>query len=90
MRFPIPWLVSCAIAGSALNCVLVGASVAQPVSIPVPERPNPAVASLRLEEAVERSLASNPSLLAEAADLRAIQVRAEREGLPTPYVAGGD
>lgn len=90
MRFPIPWLVSCAIAGSALNCVLVGASVAQPVSIPAPERPNPAVAPLRLEEAVERSLASNPSLLAEAADLRAIQVRAEREGLPTPYVAGGD
>ena len=39
---------------------------------------------------MERSLASNPSLLAEAADLRAIQVRAEREGLPTPYVAGGD
>lgn len=90
MRFPIPWLVSCAIAGSALNCVLVGASVAQPVSIPAPDRPNPAVAPLRLEEAVARSLASNPSLLAEAAELHAIQTRAERESLPTPYVAGAE
>jgi len=45
---------------------------------------------LRLEEAVARSLASNPSLAAEAAELRAVQARAEREGLPTPYVAGVD
>lgn len=45
---------------------------------------------LRLEEAVARSLASNPSLAAEAAELRAVQARAEREGLPTPYVAGAD
>lgn len=45
---------------------------------------------LRLEEAVARSLASNPSLAAEAADLRAVQARAEREGLPTPYTVGGE
>ncbi|WP_028840174.1 MULTISPECIES: TolC family protein [Thermomonas] len=45
---------------------------------------------LRLEEAVARSLAANPSLAAEAAELRAVQARAEREGLPTPYVAGAD
>lgn len=45
---------------------------------------------LRLEEAVARSLAANPSLAAEAAELRAAQARAEREGLPTPYVIGGD
>ena len=45
---------------------------------------------LRLEEAVARSLASNPSLAAEAAEVRAVQARAEREGLPTPYVVGGD
>lgn len=45
---------------------------------------------LRLEEAVARSLASNPTLAAEAAELRAAQARAEREGLPTPYVAGAD
>lgn len=45
---------------------------------------------LRLEQAVARSLASNPSLVAETAELRAVQARAEREGLPTPYVAGAD
>jgi len=45
---------------------------------------------LRLEEAVARSLASNPSLAAEAADVRAVQARAEREGLAPPYVVGGD
>lgn len=45
---------------------------------------------LRLEEAVARSLASNPSLAAEAAELRAAQARAEREGLPAPYVVGGE
>lgn len=45
---------------------------------------------LRLEEAVARSLAANPSLAAEAAELRAVQARAEREGLPTPYIAGAD
>ena len=45
---------------------------------------------LRLEQAVARSLASNPSLAAETAELRAVQARAEREGLPTPYVAGAD
>lgn len=45
---------------------------------------------LRLEEAVARSLASNPSLAAEAAELRAAQARAQREGLATPYVIGGE
>ncbi|WP_278386121.1 MULTISPECIES: TolC family protein [Stutzerimonas stutzeri subgroup] len=49
-----------------------------------------AAESLRLEEAVSRSLISNLSLAAEAADLRAVQIRAEREGLPTPYIVGGD
>lgn len=45
---------------------------------------------LRLEQAVERSLATNPSLAAEAAELRAVEARAEREALPTPYTLGGD
>ncbi len=45
---------------------------------------------LRLEQAVTRSLASNPFLAAESADLRAVQLRAEREGLATPYIASGD
>lgn len=97
MRFPVPWLISCAIAGITLNCVLVDAVVAQAISTPSAERPESAVTffpraadPLSLEKAVERSLASNPSLLAEAAELRAVEARAEREGLPTPYVAGGD
>lgn len=45
---------------------------------------------LRLKEAVARSLTTNPSLAAEAAELRAIQARADREGLPTQYVAGAE
>lgn len=45
---------------------------------------------LRLEEAVARSLASNPSIAAEAAEVRAVQARAERDGLPTPYTVGAE
>lgn len=45
---------------------------------------------LRLEEAVARAMASNPALAAEAAAMRATQARAERDGLPTPYVLGGE
>jgi cobalt-zinc-cadmium efflux system outer membrane protein len=49
-----------------------------------------AAESLRLEEAVARAMAANPSLVAEAATLRATQARAQHESLPTPYVAGAD
>jgi cobalt-zinc-cadmium efflux system outer membrane protein len=49
-----------------------------------------AAETLRLEEAVARSLASNPALAAEAAELRAAQSRAEREGLPAPYTVGAE
>lgn len=52
--------------------------------------PARAAEPLRLEEAVARSLASNPSLVAEAAELRAAQARADREGLATPYTVGAD
>lgn len=45
---------------------------------------------LRLEEAVARVLASNPSIIAEDTQLQAVQARAAREGLPPPYVVGGD
>ena len=45
---------------------------------------------LRLEEAVARSLESNPVLDAEAAELRAAEARAERAGLPAQYVVGGE
>lgn len=52
--------------------------------------PGHAAEPLRLEEAVARSLASNPSLAAEAAEVRAVQARAEREGLPMPYSVAAD
>src|SRR3546814_8823258 len=45
---------------------------------------------LRLEEAVARSLASNPILAAEAAEVRAVEAAAERAGLPTKVVVGGE
>tara|TARA_Y100000813_G_scaffold92745_1_gene66075 strand:+ start:20698 stop:21936 length:1239 start_codon:yes stop_codon:yes gene_type:complete len=45
---------------------------------------------LRLEEAVARALASHPSIVAETAQLQAVQARADREGLPPPYVIGGE
>lgn len=45
---------------------------------------------LRLEEAIGRALASHPALAAERAQLRAVQARADREALPTPYFVGGE
>jgi len=45
---------------------------------------------LRLEEAVARALASHPSIVAERAQLQAVQARADREGLPPPYTIGGE
>lgn len=41
---------------------------------------------LRLDAAVERALAANPALAAQAAQLRAVEARAEREALPPPFV----
>lgn len=49
-----------------------------------------AAGTLRLEEAVARALASHPSMAAEAADLRAAQARADRDGLPTSFSVGGE
>ena len=45
---------------------------------------------LRLDQAVSRSLAANPTLLAGVADVRAAKARADRDSLPAPYVIGGD
>lgn len=45
---------------------------------------------LRLDEAVTRSLAAHPALQAEAAELRTVELRAERDSLPTPYNVGGE
>lgn len=69
-----------------LRCLLVLALAGTCGAVPLSRAAEP----LRLEAAVARSLASNPSLAAETAELRAVQARAEREGLPTPYVAGAD
>lgn len=41
---------------------------------------------LRLQEAVARALATNPAVLAETAQLQAVEARAARESLPAPYV----
>lgn len=49
-----------------------------------------ATAPLRLEQAVARSLASNPAVAADMAELRAVQARAEREALPPGYVVGAE
>jgi cobalt-zinc-cadmium efflux system outer membrane protein len=46
--------------------------------------------TLRLEDAIGRALASHPSLAAEQAQLKAVQAKAQREALPTPYTVGGE
>ncbi|HEL5340012.1 TPA: TolC family protein [Stenotrophomonas maltophilia] len=45
---------------------------------------------LRLQEAVARALASNPMLAAEAAQLDAVQARAQREGLAPQFIVTGE
>lgn len=45
---------------------------------------------LRLQDAIARALASHPTLAAEQAQLQALQARAARDALPTPYSLGGD
>jgi outer membrane protein, heavy metal efflux system len=69
-----------------LRCLLVLAVAGTCGVVPLGHAAEP----LRLQEAVARALASNPSLTAEAAQLRAVEARAQREALPTPYVAGAD
>jgi outer membrane protein, heavy metal efflux system len=70
-----------------LRCLLVLALAGACGAVPWSGR---AAEPLRLEDAVGRALASHPSLTAEAAQLRAVQARADREGLPTPYTVGGE
>lgn len=45
---------------------------------------------LSLEQAVARSLASNPAVAADAAELRAVQARADRDALAPGYVVGAE
>ena len=69
-----------------LRCLLVLAVAGTCGVVPWARAAEP----LRLQEAVARALASNPSLAAESAQLRAVEARAGREGLPTPDGAGAD
>lgn len=72
---------------------LAPAGTASAVALTEPETiaaAGQAVESLRLEQAVARSLASNPSVAADVAELRAVQARAEREALPPRYVIGAE
>lgn len=68
-----------------LRCLLVLALAGTCGAVPSGRAAEP----LRLEQAVARAMANNPSLAAESAQLRATQARADREGLPTPYVVSG-
>lgn len=68
-------------AGSASTSVTDG-----PAGVPA----DSASESLRLEQAVARSLAANPALVAEEAELRAVQARAEQEGLAPRIVIGAE
>lgn len=52
--------------------------------------PGHAAEPLRLEDAIARTIAANPALAAESAELDAARARARRDALPTPYVIGGD
>src|SRR3546814_13827202 len=45
---------------------------------------------LRLEEAVARSLETNPILAAEAAEVRAVEARAQRAAMTTQFGVGGE
>jgi cobalt-zinc-cadmium efflux system outer membrane protein len=52
--------------------------------------PGHAAEPLRLEDAIARTIAANPALAAESAELDAARARARRDALPPPYVLGGD
>lgn len=70
-----------------LRCLLVLAVAGACGAVPLSGR---AAEPLRLQDAIARALASNPTVAAEQAQLQAIQARAQRESLPTPYTVGGD
>ena len=69
-----------------LRCLLVLALAGTCGVVPLGRAAEP----LRLEAAVARALDSNPTLAAEAAQLDAVEARAQRESLPPPYVVGGE
>ena len=69
-----------------LRCLLVLALAGACGVVPWAHAAEP----LRLQDAIARALASNPTLAAEQSQLEAVQARARREALPTPYTVGGD
>jgi cobalt-zinc-cadmium efflux system outer membrane protein len=69
-----------------LRCLLVLAVAGACGAAPLGHAAEP----LRLEDAIARAMASHPTLAAEQAQLQAIEARARREALPTPYTVGGD
>lgn len=52
--------------------------------------PVAAAGPLKLEDAIDRVLAANPSVVAERARLEAVEARTAREELPPPYVLGSE
>jgi len=70
-----------------LRCLLVLAFAGACGIVPLSGR---AADPLRLENAIARALASNPTIAAEQAQLQAVQAKAQREALPTPYTVGGE
>lgn len=68
------------------RCLMVLA-LAGTCGLPVPGR---AAETLRLEQAIARALAADPTLRAEAAELEAVRARAQREALATPFTVGAD
>ena len=69
-----------------LRCLLVLAIAGICGIVPLGHATEP----LRLEQAIAKALASNPILIAESAQLRAVEARTQREGLPPPYIIGGE
>lgn len=70
-----------------LRCLLVLAMAGACGAVPLSGR---AAEPLRLQDAIARALAGSPTVIAEQAQLQAIQAKAQREALPTPYTVGGD
>lgn len=87
-RRPLAWFVfaACLMPGGAT----FAAPRAAPDAAGSPAVSREAAAPLRLEQAVARSLASNPAVAADMAELRAVQARAEREALPPGFIVGAE